>query len=149
MLGIIFQAIQLIDAIKNHAKNKVGADPWDGRTLEWSIPSPPPFYNFAHEPHVHHRDDFWHTKKAGTPAPVKPYEDIHMPKNTSLGFIIGVLAGLFGFAMVWQMPIPATVTGVAMVISILARTFNFKTDYYVKAAEVEKIEAAYLKGAKA
>ena len=22
-------------------------DPWNGRTLEWSIPSPPPIYNFA------------------------------------------------------------------------------------------------------
>src|SRR5581483_5259391 len=24
-----------------------GSDPWDGMTLEWSIPSPPPGYNFA------------------------------------------------------------------------------------------------------
>ena len=29
------------------------ADPWDGRTLEWSIPSPPPEYNFAEIPEVH------------------------------------------------------------------------------------------------
>ena len=27
-----------------------GADPWDGRSLEWSIPSPPPEYNFAEIP---------------------------------------------------------------------------------------------------
>ena len=26
------------------------ADPWDGRSLEWSIPSPPPEYNFAEIP---------------------------------------------------------------------------------------------------
>ncbi len=149
MAGIILQLVQLGHALKNQTKNKVGADPWDGRTLEWSIPSPPPFYNFAHEPRVHHRDDFWHTKQAGTVAATQPYEDIHMPKNTAMGFVIGVLAGLFGFAMVWEMPIPATVTGVAMVACIIARMFNFKTDYYVKAAEVEKIEAAYLKGAKA
>ena len=25
-------------------------DPWDGRSLEWSIPSPPPEYNFAEIP---------------------------------------------------------------------------------------------------
>src|SRR5262249_51246550 len=24
---------------------RAGADPWDGRTLEWAIPSPPPAYN--------------------------------------------------------------------------------------------------------
>ncbi len=35
------------------------ADPWDGRTLEWSIPSPPPAYNFAVIPTVRGRDAFW------------------------------------------------------------------------------------------
>src|SRR5690606_28103504 len=29
---------------------KASADPWDGRTLEWTIPSPVPEYNFAHLP---------------------------------------------------------------------------------------------------
>ena len=37
-------------------------DPWDGRSLEWSIPSPPPEYNFADIPHVEARDDWWHRK---------------------------------------------------------------------------------------
>jgi cytochrome c oxidase subunit 1 len=39
-------------------------DPWDARTLEWTIPSPPPEYNFAEIPIVHARDDFWHRKYA-------------------------------------------------------------------------------------
>ena len=38
------------------------ADPWDGRTLEWTIPSPTPEYNFAEIPVVHSVDDFWHKK---------------------------------------------------------------------------------------
>jgi cytochrome c oxidase subunit 1 len=38
------------------------SDPWDARTLEWSIPSPPPEYNFAHVPVVTHRDEWWHRK---------------------------------------------------------------------------------------
>jgi cytochrome c oxidase subunit 1 len=38
------------------------ADPWDGRTLEWSIPSPPPEHNFDEIPVVHSVDDFWHRK---------------------------------------------------------------------------------------
>jgi cytochrome c oxidase subunit 1 len=64
------------------------ADPWDGRTLEWTIPSPPPVYNFAVEPTVHDRDDFWIQKYGdghGTPPrkPVPPAHvdpaSIHMP----------------------------------------------------------------------
>src|SRR5271156_81093 len=35
------------------------ADPWDARTLEWSIPSPPPVYNFVTVPTVTSRDAFW------------------------------------------------------------------------------------------
>ena len=35
------------------------ADPWDARTLEWSIPSPPPVYNFVNVPTVTSRDAFW------------------------------------------------------------------------------------------
>jgi cytochrome c oxidase subunit 1 len=38
------------------------ADPWDARTLEWTIPHPPPEYNFAEIPVVHSIDDFWHRK---------------------------------------------------------------------------------------
>jgi hypothetical protein len=36
-----------------------GADPWGGPTLEWSVPSPPPSYNFAVIPTVATRDPLW------------------------------------------------------------------------------------------
>jgi cytochrome c oxidase subunit 1 len=53
---------------------EAGADPWDARTLEWTIPSPPPHYNFREIPQVHSLDDFWHQKYAedpsGKPVPV-------------------------------------------------------------------------------
>ena len=39
-----------------------GADPWDARTLEWSIPSPPPEYNFVEIPTVSGIDAFWDQK---------------------------------------------------------------------------------------
>jgi cytochrome c oxidase subunit 1/cytochrome c oxidase subunit I+III len=36
-----------------------GPDPWDGPTLEWSIASPPPAYNFAIIPQVASRHPLW------------------------------------------------------------------------------------------
>ena len=51
------------------------SDPWDGRTLEWMTPSPPPEYNFPEIPQVHALDDFWHRKyaedKSGRLMPVQ------------------------------------------------------------------------------
>ena len=43
--------------------DKASNDPWDGRTLEWSIPSPPPLYNFAEIPTVNARDPYWEKKQ--------------------------------------------------------------------------------------
>ena len=39
-----------------------GHDPWDAWTLEWSLPSPPPSYNFAVEPTVSSRRPLWDLK---------------------------------------------------------------------------------------
>jgi cytochrome c oxidase subunit 1 len=53
----------IVNLIASRSNGKpAGTDPWDGRTLEWSIPSPPPEYNFAEIPEVEARDDFWHRK---------------------------------------------------------------------------------------
>jgi cytochrome c oxidase subunit I len=55
--------IFVYNAIKSWASGALaGNDPWDGRTLEWSIPSPPPHYNFARIPIVRARDPFWAEK---------------------------------------------------------------------------------------
>jgi cytochrome c oxidase subunit I len=47
-----------------------GADPWGAATLEWSIASPPPVYNFREIPVVHSRMPLWEgdpTKEPGIP----------------------------------------------------------------------------------
>jgi cytochrome c oxidase subunit 1 len=45
---------------KSKKQGEVGGDnPWDAPTLEWSIPSPPPDYNFAQIPMVTSRYPMW------------------------------------------------------------------------------------------
>ena len=62
--GAFFLAASIMLFVYNLAKSlksgePSGPNPWDGSTLEWAIPSPPPVYNFAQLPIVGHRDPLW------------------------------------------------------------------------------------------
>jgi len=46
---------------------KAGNDPWDAWTLEWSVSSPPPPYNFASPPMVTSRRPLWDRKHPEDP----------------------------------------------------------------------------------
>jgi len=77
-------------------------DPWvDGRTLEWTIPSPAPEYNFKQTPLVRGLDAYWKEKMAGNkevPA-AEPVGSIHMPSPSIIPFMmsIGLFIAGFGF----------------------------------------------------
>jgi len=59
-LSIIVFMINWIFSKRNG--EKAPFDPWDARTIEWTIPSPTPVWNFSKAPIVKSLDDFWHTK---------------------------------------------------------------------------------------
>jgi cytochrome c oxidase subunit 1 len=65
LIGMIIFAINIVRTWLGYKAGTVpqeGADPWDGRTLEWAIPSPAPEHNFDYVPVVTDLDDFWHKK---------------------------------------------------------------------------------------
>ncbi|MDB5187750.1 MAG: cyoB [Candidatus Kaiserbacteria bacterium] len=143
-LGGVFQGIQLYVSFRDRKHNKdLTGDPWDGRTLEWSTSSPPPFYNFAHIPTVHGRHAFWDMKYGE--AHMRPqhssYEDIVMPKNTPLGFIIAAFALVFGFAIVWHITWLCAVALIGIIASVMVRSFDQETEYVVSAETVALIES--------
>ncbi len=138
--GIACQIIQLVVSIKNRQHNlDTTGDIWNARTLEWSTSSPAPFYNFATIPIVTDLDAFWTSKQEKSPKNTQ-YEDIHMPKNTSVGFLIGLFSFLFGFAMVWHIQWMAILGLSGAFISLIGRFFNTDTDYYIRASEIAEFE---------
>ena len=112
----------VINIVVSKYKGEIaGADPWDGRTLEWSIPSPTPEYNFLETPNVHGVDDFWHTKyrededgrpilREGVDLKKEPQRvttqeaiekhGVHLPSPSFWPFVVpfGMFVGAYGLA---------------------------------------------------
>lgn len=140
--GIIFQVMQLVISILHRKKNQdLTGDPWNGRTLEWSVPSPAPVYNFAIIPEVNSRDPFWQAKQQNLigPSPINQ-ESIHMPKSTGTGFITALFGGAFCFGIVWHIYWLILMGFIGIVFTIIYRTYDLNIDYYFSTPEVEKLE---------
>jgi len=107
LCGIILQVIQLFVSIRtrNQRREPTG-DPWDGRTLEWSTPSPPPVFNFAVYPDVSGADPYWGMKQKAresmTLGDEPKYTAIEIPRNTPTGFVAAFFATATGFALIWH-----------------------------------------------
>ncbi|MDH3306162.1 MAG: cytochrome c oxidase subunit I, partial [Acidimicrobiia bacterium] len=95
-------------------------DPWDARTIEWTLPSPTPEYNFAVSPTVTALDDFWHQKysedEEGRPVRrpeadqlvaelervgLNPPAPIHLPNPSYYPFIVGLAFPFIGYGVIY------------------------------------------------
>ncbi len=133
--GVILLTLGLLVFMHNMIRSwmkgePAGADPWDGRTLEWSIPSPPPEYNFVEIPTVRSVDDWWATKRRRVPELVPvgggsgdEEHSIHLPQPSywpavaSLGLVVA------GYGIIFSVPV--LVTGfVITTVSAYAWTFE-------------------------
>ncbi|WP_171125182.1 MULTISPECIES: cbb3-type cytochrome c oxidase subunit I [unclassified Ruegeria] len=144
--ALLAVVVQLWVSIRDREKTRVPVgDPWDASTLEWSIPAPPPPYNFAIIPHVTDRDDFAAAKERGEayPAP-EAYEDITLPRNTRIGFILCVLSGVWMFALVWWIWWLAALVTILMLLSFVAWTFKTDIEMVIPAAQVQQEHEAWL-----
>ena len=70
-IGYVIQAIGVLFGMINFWKSWKGGEPassnpWGAPTLEWTIPSPPPEYNFAEIPQVKSRYPLWNMKGGDT-----------------------------------------------------------------------------------
>jgi cytochrome o ubiquinol oxidase subunit I len=142
-LGILLQIIQVgVSIWKRNENRDTTGDPWGGRTLEWSIPSPAPAYNFAHIPQVSHRDEFWEMKQRPVNNKRTPFEAITLPKNSAVGMIIGGLVFMLGFGVIWHMFWLAFVSLIAIIAVIIIRTSSDDDDEVtLSAVTVEKMAA--------
>jgi cytochrome o ubiquinol oxidase subunit 1 len=144
LCGGCIQIYGLFMSILQRKKNlDTTGDPWNARTLEWSISSPPPHYNFAIIPTVDQIDPLWAIKRGQAPKPEVGYEDIHLPKNSPMGLYIGILSFIFGFAMTWYITWLAIASFIGIILCLIIRLSGEDEHEVITAEEVKAMERAH------
>ncbi|MDQ3136061.1 MAG: cytochrome c oxidase subunit I [Gemmatimonadota bacterium] len=106
ILGFSFLVFLVNIVLTWRGPRNAPADPWNGATLEWAIPSPPQEWNFAEIPTVHGRDPLWEMKRehgGQVPEPARVSgQGIHLPNPSywplvsAIGLtvlMVGLMAG--------------------------------------------------------
>ncbi len=145
--GAACQIIQLVVSIRNRDQLRdLTGDPWNGRSLEWATPSPPPAFNFAVLPNVEDEEPYWELKQRAIQTQelsAEPdYEPIHMPRNSPTGFICAFFATLFGFAMIWHIWWMALAGLIAAYATFVVFAWRDRTEEEIPVSEVARIDRA-------
>ncbi|MHB1531338.1 cbb3-type cytochrome c oxidase subunit I [Acidithiobacillus sp.] len=141
-LAVAFFLAHLYVSLRDRVKNRVGPDAWGtARSLEWMTHSPVPYYNFAFLPNINARDEWaWRKEHGLTDLHAGAYESIHMPKNTGVPLILGILSLGLAFALTWRIWWLALLCLLLIVALIIIRSFDKDTDYTIPADEVKRME---------
>jgi cytochrome o ubiquinol oxidase subunit I len=146
LIGIVLTVVQIAVSIRQRRANRDRTgDVWNGRTLEWSVPSPPPPWNFTQLPNVEGTDAYWHEKEEGTARGALPstFGDLHVPRNTPVGIFMAFFAVILGFALIWRIYWLAPVGLIGAVVVALAQSWRTDREIRVPAEEVAAFERAH------
>jgi cytochrome c oxidase subunit 1 len=121
-LSVLVFLFNVLKTWRAHRADPVspGPDPWDGRSLEWSIPSPVPAHNFDTVPTVTHLDEFWHRKyeedEQGRVVRVRSSEevaqkgdatDVHLPSPSYWPIVMASGLPLIGYGLIFNLGLAA------------------------------------------
>ena len=142
LAGIVLTGVQLVVSIRTRDQRRdLTGDPWDGRTLEWSTPSPPPAWNYSVLPSVDGLDPFWEAKKSPKSRRQDgPYpETIAVPRNSPIGFVLAFFAVMAGFALIWHIWWMAIAGLIGALMTILAHAWRVSDEVeYIVESEVSR-----------
>ncbi|MER9647108.1 cytochrome o ubiquinol oxidase subunit I [Mesorhizobium sp. M0199] len=147
LVGIILQIAQLAISIRRRKelRDETG-DPWNGRSLEWATPSPPPSFNFAVLPSVEGDEAYWGMKQRARqqamPGEEPPYADIEMPRNSPTGFICSFFATFMGFALIWHIWWIVVLAAVGAFATFVVFAWRDEVEYVIPADVVARIDRA-------
>jgi cytochrome o ubiquinol oxidase subunit 1 len=148
LCGIALQVAQLTISIRSRERRREPTgDPWDGRSLEWATPSPPPTFNFAVLPTVTNEEPYWTVKQQAreqrrlvTPEP--HYESIEMPRNSPVGFVTAFFAFVTGFSLIWHIWWLVVLGLVCAYATFVVFAWRDRAEYIIPADEVARIDRA-------
>ncbi len=147
LVGIMVQVAQLVVSIRNREELRdLTGDPWNGRSLEWATPSPPPAFNFATFPPIEGEEAYWGIKQQALEKQrlrdEPEYTDIEMPRNSPTGFICAFFATIMGFALIWHIWWMVAFAFVGAFATFVVFAWRDEVEYIIPAETVARIDRA-------
>jgi cytochrome c oxidase subunit 1 len=117
-IGVALFLWNVYSSYRAHKANPVdvGPDPWDARTIEWTIPCPTPVYNYDPIPTVHEIDEAWHLKyghdEDGRPVRIANMEDVaqkgdsvgvHLPSPSFQPILLASSLPFIGYGVIFNL----------------------------------------------